>query len=225
MRALSDGGLVFRCDLTRSEIQSAASAPQEGSHELRFPPHLRPADRAQYRFDHEAGGYRFVVAEETIDVVDQVHGRSRHCPFDEIGDFIIWTKVGLPAYQLAVVVDDHRQGVTDVVRGDDLLPSAARQTLLYRALGHDPPRWWHLPLVLGPDGHRLAKRHGDARLATYRAAGVRPQRVIGLLAWWSGALDQPAEMSIDDFRRRFNLATLPRKPITLTPEDLAWLLG
>lgn len=224
MRALAERGLVYRCDLTRSEIELAASAPQEGSHELRFPQQLRPTDRAAFDFRDELAGYRFVAANEVIEVDDCVHGRSTHRPFDEIGDFIVWTKRATPSYQLAVVVDDHRQGVTDVVRGDDLLPSAARQTLLYRALGFAPPRWWHVPLVLGPDGMRLAKRHGDARIATYRAAGVTAERIIGLLAWWSGTIPQPQEMPAEDFRQAFTIATLPRMPITLRPEDLAWLL-
>jgi glutamyl-tRNA synthetase len=230
MRCLADLELIHRCDLTRREIELAASAPQQGGRELRFPPHLRPLPDAgdqpgsAWSFDRDDAGYRFVVPDASIPIDDQVHGSTLHRPCDKIGDFIVWTKRGTPAYQLAVVVDDHRQSVTDVVRGDDLLPSAARQALLYRALDWTPPRWWHLPLVLGADGMRLAKRHGDARLETYRAAGVRPQRVIGLLAFWSGLITQRAEMTITDFRERFCLATLPRSHVTLTAEDLAWLL-
>ncbi|MCA9297128.1 MAG: hypothetical protein KC983_11440, partial [Phycisphaerales bacterium] len=136
-------------------------------------------------------------------------------------------KRGTPAYQLAVVVDDIRQHVTDVVRGDDLLPSAARQTLLYRALGHTPPNWWHLPLVYGTDGLRLAKRHGDTRLTTYRAQGVRPERVIGLIARWSGIDTGPADethnMTADEFAEAFDLDRLPRTRVTFTEEDDAWL--
>ena len=121
---------------------------------------------------------------EAIALTDEIAGPLLHRPFDEVGDFVVWTKRGVPAYQLAVVVDDARQHVSDVVRGDDLLPSAGRQTLLYRALDHTSPRWWHVPLVLGEDGRRLAKRHGDTRLATYRDAGVPPERIVGLLAGW-----------------------------------------
>ena len=130
----------------------------------------------------------------------------------------------MPAYQLAVVVDDARQGVTDVVRGDDLLASAARQSLIYRALRLSEPRWWHLPLVLGPDGRRLAKRHGDTHVETYRAAGVRPQRVIGLLAKWCNACDECVEMSAGDFLRAFRIDRLSKSPVTFTQEDHQWLL-
>jgi glutamyl-tRNA synthetase len=125
-------------------------------------------------------------------------------------------------------VDDHRQGVTQVVRGDDLLDSAARQLLLYRALGYAPePTYTHLPLVLGHDGKRLAKRHGDTRLDTYRARGVHPHRVIALVASWCGVLDRgarPGRVSPAEFRQRFSLSTIPHTPIQFTPEDDQWLL-
>src|SRR5262249_9368252 len=98
------------------------------------------------------------------------------------GDVVIAKKTNKTAYQLAVVVDDAAQGVTDVIRGDDLIPSTPRQLLLYSALGLAPPRFAHLPLVRGEDGRRLAKRHGDTRLSRYRAAGVRPEHVLALLA-------------------------------------------
>jgi glutamyl-tRNA synthetase len=135
----------------------------------------------------------------------------------------------VPAYQLAVVVDDARQGITQITRGDDLLDSTARQILVARALGldHFNPRYLHLPLVRGPDGRRLAKRHGDSRLASYRAAGVLPSRVVGLLASWSGVLPRrsPAPMDAHEFRRRLDLTRIPRASITFSPEDAQWLLA
>ena len=224
MRALAEGGRVYPCALTRSEIEQAVRAPHATEHELRFPPELRPDGAAGAAFDAEDTNYRLRVEPETLAIADEVAGPLAQRPFDEVGDFVVWTKRGVPAYQLAVVVDDARQQVTDVIRGDDLLPSAGRQTLLYRALGHAPPRWWHLPLVLGEDGRRLAKRHGDTRLPTYRAAGVRPERVVGLLAWWSGVLDAPRESSADDFRKAFDPARLPREPVRFGRKDHGWLL-
>jgi glutamyl-tRNA synthetase len=142
-----------------------------------------------------------------------------------VGDFIIATKAGLPAYQLAVVVDDARNGVTDVVRGDDLIDSTARQLLLYRLLGlGPPPRYWHLPLVIGPDGRRLAKRHGDTRVAHYREHGVEPRRIVGLMARWCGIADANEPMSAEAFAERFDKRRMPREPITFTMDDDAWLM-
>jgi glutamyl-tRNA synthetase len=225
MRRLAEQGLVYRCELTRSQVAQAASAPHRGEHELRFPPELRPSDARAFRFDDERMNFRFLVPDESVSTHDEVAGDVVHRPCDEVGDFIVWTRRGSPAYQLAVVVDDARQGVTDVVRGDDLLPSAARQTLLYRALRLNPPRWWHLPLVVGPDGARLAKRHGDARLDTFRRMGVRAERVIGLLALWSGAAKTAREMTAEEFHESFSISNLPRHPTILTPEHLAWLVA
>jgi glutamyl-tRNA synthetase len=225
MRLLAEHGRAYACSLTRKQIEQAASAPHADEHELRFPPHLRPAEGEGRRFDREDTNYRFLLADEAVPIDDAFRGPSIHRPFQEVGDFVVWTRRGVPAYQLAVVVDDARQGVSEVVRGDDLLPSAARQTLLYRALDLAPPRFWHLPLVLGPDGRRLAKRHGDTRLVTYRRAGVRPERIIGLLAAWSGLIDGPREMTAADFRDRFILDRLPRAPITFTTDDHEWLLA
>jgi len=234
MHTLAQQRVVYACQLSRSEIAAAASAPhdpprstaqQPFGQELHFPTHLRPEDDAAYRFDDEQTNYRFVVQQETLVIDDAFAGRSEQCPYDDVGDFVIWTRSGGPAYQLAVVVDDARQGVTDVFRGDDLLRSAARQELLYRALGWAAPRWWHVPLVLGPDGRRLAKRHGDTRISTYREAGVRPERVIGLLARMCNLVTDRCEMSIADFLDGFSLDSLSREPVTFTKDDHRWLIA
>lgn len=158
-------------------------------------------------------------------VVDDFCGRREFHPQREVGDFLVATKGGQPSYQLAVVVDDARQGVTHVVRGDDLLPSAARQRLLYQRLGLGPaPAYTHLPLVVGEDGRRLAKRHGDTRACAYREAGVTAERVIGLLAEWCG-IGLRREMTAVDFAERFTLAELPREPAVFRAADDAWLRG
>jgi len=124
------------------------------------------------------------------------------------------------------VVDDARQGVTQVVRGDDLLESAGRQVLLYDALGLGPlPAYTHLPLVLGPDGRRLAKRHGDTRLTAYRDQGVSVERVLGLLAHWTMPHTPRTAMDLQEFTQRLRLDTIPKTPARFMPEDDAWLLG
>src|SRR5690606_14948659 len=125
MEALAAAGLAYPCSLTRREIEAAASAPQEGAGEVRCPPELRPAPGPQ-RFDLAAppSNWRFRTPEGRVVIQDAFAGRVELSPLETIGDFVVWTKRGEPAYQLAVVVDDARQGVTQVVRGDDLLDSA-----------------------------------------------------------------------------------------------------
>lgn len=224
MRRLARDAMVYPCELTRSQIESAASAPQEGAHDVAFPASLRPTllPRAFGPAD-EGGNWRFATPAGFVDFDDLFAHGQRHDPAGSIGDFVVWTKRGQPSYQLAVVVDDARQGVTHIVRGDDLLDSAARQMLLQRALSLPSPAYCHLPLVKGPDGKRLAKRHGDTRLDTYRSRGVRAERVIGLVAHWCG-LGPRRELTSTEFRDRVDLGTIPRTAVTFTPEDEQWLL-
>jgi len=225
MQRLAKKALAYPSDLTRSEIEAAASAPQEGVHETPFPASLRPP-LAPRDFDAETSNWRFAVAPGTIEFGDAFAGPQSMNPANTIGDFVIWTKRAQPAYQLAVIVDDARQGVTQVVRGNDLLDSAARQLLLYRALGLSPePQYTHLPLIRGDDGKRLAKRHGDTRIESYRAAGVSPERIIGLIAFWSGVSPHREPMSAADFAQRFTLNIMSAGDRTFTSEDHAWLLG
>lgn len=239
MRRLAAGGMVYPCSLTRGEIEAAASAPQEGTHEVAFPAHLRPPPGV-YDFDREeaeAGkrgegtNWRFRVPAGRVEFTDAFAGPQAFDVSRIVGDFVVWTKRGQPSYQLAVVVDDHRQGVTQVVRGADLLDSAARQLLLYRALGQDArngggePVYTHLPLVLGPDGKRLAKRHGDTRVETYRRMGVPSEAVVGLIAWWSGVGEERSAIGSKEFLERFDLSKMSALPITFTREDDRWLVS
>lgn len=225
MERLARAGLAYPSSLSRADIESALSAPQEGSGEVVFPSSLRPPDAGTPRaFDDPSVAWRFMTAARRIEFQDNFAGRQVVRPAEEIGDFVIWTRQHVPAYQLAVVVDDARQGVTQVVRGDDLISSTGRQVLLYEALGLKPtPAYTHLPLVRGPDGRRLAKRHGDTRLDRYRAGGVNPGRVVALLARWCGIEPAGARMSAEEFRDRLDLCTMPREPVVFTPEDDAWL--
>lgn len=254
MRHLARHADAFVSNLTRAEIEAAASAPQEGTGEVPFPASLRPplVPLDFDTLDAAESNWRFAVptpaatdscasAADRASVVrftDEFAGPQSIDVTQSIGDFIIWTKRRQPAYQLAVVVDDHRQGITHIVRGDDLLPSAARQRLLYRALGYTPvPHYYHLPLVIGTDGKRLAKRHGDTRIDTYRALGVPPEAIIGLIAHWSpvpphsrppssshSATDTPPRlMSGQEFLHAFSLSNIPPHPIVFTPEHDTWL--
>ena len=227
MERLAAAGLTYPCELTRAQIEEAASAPHEAGGvgtESRFSPELRPAGVGPRGFDDPSTNWRLVVPEGSVGFTDGFVGTVRQAPAETVGDFVIWTKRGQPAYQLAVVVDDHRQGVTQVVRGDDLLDSAARQLLLYRALGYHPePAYTHLPLVVGPDGRRLAKRHGDTRVAAYRGTGSPAERVVGLLGYWCGISPTRAAMSADEFCAGLDLASMPRDRVVFSEEDDRWL--
>lgn len=228
---LLEHGEIYPCTCTRKDLQQAQSAPHDDGHDLRYPGTCRPEDDTEAQSDcgellkdsHQA--WRIIVPEGEVTFDDRLHGPQAIDVQHQVGDFIVASKSGLPAYQLAVVVDDARQGVTQVVRGDDLIGSTGRQLHLYQRLGLGPvPTYTHLPLVLGHDGRRLAKRHGDTRLDTYRQRGVSAERVIGLLASWSGMEDHPVEMSAGAFVEAFGLDRLGRDPIIFTEEDEAWLL-
>ena len=227
MEHLAARNVIYACSLTRREIEAAASAPHDDDPALPVVTRFRPAPEdapERFRFRDAGENYRLVVPPGSVRFHDELRGEQALDPARTAGDFPVWTKRGTPSYQLSVVVDDIRQGVTDVVRGDDLLDSAARQVLLYRHFDAAPPRWWHLPLVVGEDGRRLAKRHGDTRLTHYRAAGVPPERIIGLLAWWCGIGLAPEPMAAPEFREAFRVDALPASAVTFSARDDAWLL-
>ena len=227
--ALARAGEIYPCRCTRKQIEEISlSAPHGDDHELRYPGTCRPAEAApagtNFSSDNSVA-WRVRVPAERIGYMDQFAGEQSFDVQQSVGDFLVRTKEGLPSYQLAVVVDDARQGIDQVVRGDDLISSAPRQLLLYDRLKPGPlPTYTHLPLVVGQDGRRLAKRHGDTRLSHYREQGVSPQRIVGLLAEWCGCGDR-RETSAEQFLSDFDLQGLSREPIVFAPSDDAWLLG
>jgi glutamyl-tRNA synthetase len=221
LERLARQGDIYPCRCTRKEIEAAAlSAPHGDEHELRYPGTCRPADPTPLppaALDEPGVAWRLRVPDGATTFVDHIAGAHRHGIAATTGDFLVATKEGLPSYQLAVVVDDARQAIDRIVRGDDLLGSTHRQLLLQQRLGiAPPPEYYHLPLVLGEDGRRLAKRHGDSRISHYRGQGVAAERIIALIAEWCG-LGKCEELSAKEFAQEFNLAALPRTPITFNP--------
>ena len=209
------GSAVYPCRCTRGDLAAAQSAPHEGETELRYPGTCRA-------WKGDARAWRLRVEPGRVEFDDLLFERPSIDVAGSVGDFVVARSPEQPAYQLAVVADDIDNGVTEVVRGDDLIPSTARQILLYRLLGARPPSFGHVPLVVGPDGARLAKRHGDARIAALRERGAKPERIIGTLAAWSGlgAGDATPACLVP----RWSWDRVPRERVVLTPERLASLL-
>lgn len=217
LQRLRERELVYPCTCTRSDVAQAASAPHAGHEGPPYPgtcAHRRAADADG--LGDRPYSWRFRVTHSPA-FTDAYLGNVRVDLQALGGDFVVWKSAGTPAYQLAVVVDDADMGVTEVVRGDDLVASTPRQLLLYEALGLPAPQFAHVPLVVGPDGRRLAKRHGDTRLAALRDAGVKPEALIGVLAWSCGWLPRPEPVSARDLCPSFRLSAIPPDPFVLTP--------
>jgi glutamyl-tRNA synthetase len=213
-------GDAYPCICTRAEIESAASAPHAEDGSPVYPGTCRgrfaSVDEARRASPREPA-IRFAVPRDRVMTIrDQFAGERSFDVSRELGDFVIYKNDGTAAYQLAVVIDDADAGVTQVVRGDDLLDSAPRQVLLYEALARADriPTYTHLPLVVGPDGRRLAKRHGDSRLSHYRAQGFSRDRVLRRLAPWCG-VDPTGlhEMSLQAWLDQFDERAIPREAI------------
>lgn len=221
-RELEQRGLAYACVCSRGDVRSAQSAPQQGDREPRYPGTCRGRFASVAAATAETGksaGLRLAVPDSPVVVADRIAGTHRFDVQGDVGDFLISKRDRAPAYQLAVVVDDARQGVTEVVRGDDLLPSAARQQLLQRALGLPSVSYFHVPLVVDETGRRLAKRHDDLSLAELRASGVDPRAVVAWAARSCGVACE-ARARAREVLPHFALEKLPRSPVTLDAESL-----
>ncbi len=178
---LRAGGFLFPCTCSRKDIRLAASAPNAAEDdEPIYPGTCRPqAGNPKSEIRNLKCNWRFRVPDgETISFLDGHFGSQRFVAGKDFGDFVVWSHQGpheLPAYQLACVVDDAAMRISEVVRGADLLKSTARQLLLYRALGLEPPQFFHCPLVTDEAGIRLAKRHDALSLRTLRAGSATPE--------------------------------------------------
>jgi len=182
-------GFLYPCGCSRRDVLGALEAPHAGNEEPVYPGLCRPENNGgRFRVQPApfpegrrlgAGGqrlnWRFRVPDgEVVSFEDGFFGPQNWVAGRDFGDFVVWSGDDLPSYQLAVVADDHDMGITEVVRGADLLLSTARQLLLYRALGWAPPAFYHCPLVTDDNGARLAKRHDALSLRALRARGENP---------------------------------------------------
>ena len=209
LAVLVERGLTYPCFCSRKEIREASAAPHAAPRV--YPGTCRDLTRAQVA-EREADGrpaaLRLRGDGEPITIVDRLRGEVTR-PADDI---VLRRNDGVPAYHVAVIVDDDEQGIEEVVRGDDLLDATPSQAHLLDLLGRPRPTWAHVPLVLGPDGHRLAKRHGSVTLADLAADGVSADEVRSRLARSLGLAEPGESVSPGQLLDRFDPGALPAAP-------------
>ena len=181
---LRAAGAIYPCTCSRRDVQAAVTAPHEQADEPLYPgscrpERLSPEEQVRRATLPRAGvNWRFCVPDGApVDFHDGRFGSQRAIAGREFGDFLVWRKDDVPSYQLACVVDDAAMGITEVVRGADLLMSTFRQLLLFHTLGLMPPAYCHCPLVTDDQGVRLAKRHDALALRALRAQGLTPEQI------------------------------------------------
>ena len=216
LEQLDAAGLLYPCYCTRAEIREAASAPHGPLPEGAYPGTCRELTAAQ-RAERERAGrppaLRLRASETPVAFTDRLLGHHEGV----VDDLVVRRNDGAPAYNLAVVIDDTEQGVREVVRGADLLETTPRQLHVAAWLGLPAPRYAHVPLVLGPDGTRLAKRHGAVTLADRAARGESPQDVRTELARSVGLAGSDETVTLDDLLARLDPDALPTEPTVLAP--------
>jgi len=211
-------GHVYPCTCTRREVREAASAPHDDGASGGYAGTCRGRFASLEEAESQTGrrpALRFRVTHEPVRYRDLVLGDVEVDLERDGGDFVVARSDGLPAYQLAVVVDDAAGGVNEVLRGDDLVISCARQALLQDVLGLERPTWAHVPLVLDQAGVRLAKRAGSLSLAALREAGVKSSQVVAWVAASSGQVpaSDAGQKLAADFLGGFDLERLPKAPV------------
>ena len=222
---LAGVGRLFPCRRSRKDLATLATAPHGRAGLPPYPARWRPKHLPPGWFGtraatgHPDAALRFRVADAPVTFVDRVQGRIKEDVAAEVGDFVLQRRDGVYAYQLAVVVDDLAMGITEVVRGADLLDSTARQVQLIEALGGTPPRYAHLPLVVDAHGEKLSKRDGALTISALREAGVAPGAVVGWLAWALGQQGTPTPVVPAALVTAFRWDRVPATPIVV-PDDL-----
>jgi glutamyl-tRNA synthetase len=213
-------GLTYECFCSRREIREAAAAPHIDLPEGAYPGTCRRITASMRRSRLDAGdawALRLRTDGSARTFVDRLAGPV----VGRLDDQILARRDAVPAYNLVVVLDDRHQGVEEVVRGDDLITSTPRQIHIAELFGMEPPRYTHVPLVLGPRGERLAKRDGAVTLADRLALGETPSRVRGLIASSLGLADDHAdEPTPGELLERFDPEALPRRPWRLSQSEL-----
>ncbi len=212
---LHSQGLTYECFCRRQDLTAASAPHASDGHTIyaRTCLNLSETQKAELRLSRNPA-WRLKLPDEVSSFVDGHYGTHSANLATDRGDFILRRSDGNFAYQLAVVTDDALMGVNEVVRGRDLLPASHEQSFLLHALGHDAPRYCHFPLLLSPDGARLSKR--DRSLAMDKIRGkLKPDELIGLMAWVVKIQNHWSPMSLDAFVTAFNWDLIPKDDITI----------
>lgn len=212
-------GHIYPCFCSRGDLH-AANAPHLSDGRVIYPGtcYSLSEEQRQAKAAQRQPAYRVHVPDETIFFEDGHYGYQRFMLARENGDFIVRRSDGIFAYQLAVTVDDALMGVTEVVRGWDLLSSSPLQIYLHRLLGFKPPQYTHIPLLTAPDGRRLAKRDLDMDLDLIRKDYGSPEPIIGYLAFLAGQLEHYEPISAQDLLQIFDLQKIPTHNIVVPPQ-------
>lgn len=183
-RRLREGGFLYPCLCSRKDLAQSASAPNDADDEPVYPGTCRQRKDAAEFMEPAGVNWRFRIPEgEAVEFADLNLGQQRYVAGSDFGDFLVWRRDDVPAYQLAVVVDDSAMRMTEVVRGADLLKSTTRQLLLMRALGQVAPDYFHCELVRDSAGVRLAKRHDALSIRHLRESGITAEKVLEMAGW------------------------------------------
>ncbi len=209
-------GLTFDCRCTRGDLHAASAPHASDGHSVYTGTCRYASDDVKQQIALQPHCVRLIVPDETITFCDTVYGEISENLALECGDFVLQKADGSYAYQLAVVVDDIAGGVNQVVRGCDLLGSTARQIYLHRLQGAAAPEYCHVPMLVGEGGRKLSKRDLDLDLGVLRQS-VRPQRIIGALAYFAGLTDKLTEMSANELLQIFDIKKLGKGDIAIDP--------
>lgn len=214
--------LAYRCDCSPEKLDAVRKQCQKDKLPYRYPGFCR--DKSP-----EELGEKSVIRLRTPDdgetgFSDRIRGAIAF-PNKDVDDWVICRTDGTPTYNFVVVVDDHDQGVTDILRGDDHINNTPKQLMLYTAMGWEPPRFAHLPMILGPDGSKLSKRHGAASTLEYRTMGYLPEAIVNFLVrlGWSHGDDEV--FTSEQLQKVFNLEAIGKSGARFNPEKLTWYSG
>lgn len=216
---LLEEGKAYRCYCTPEELEQMRKKALEEGRKPKYDGRCR--DRKDY--PEKPFAIRFKVPLDGVTVIDDLLRGKVSFKNEELDDLIILRSDGTPTYNFCVVVDDALMGITHVIRGDDHLNNTPKQVLLYRALGFDPPKFAHVPLILGTDRTRLSKRHGATAVSAYREMGFLPEAMVNYLARLGWSYGNQEIFSVEELIEKFSLENVSRSPAVFDPDKLLWL--